>query len=415
MTAATERQTTRPAWLDAADDATFRAGLRAWIAANQPEGWRERMRGASEEDYVALQREWFEVLRRVGLHAANWAREWGGAELSLIRQAVVAEELAHAGAPQLAINSVALHQVGVTLLNEGTDAQRERHLGAIVDGEIWCQGFSEPAAGSDLAALQTTAVATETGYRINGQKIWSSYAQYATYCLLLALTDPAAPKRRGISALIVDLRSPGIEVRPIIQSTGQSEFCEIFLTDVEVPRENLVGAENDGWRVAQRTLAAERGVHVLDQVERLCVTRTLLARRIEALLPDLDAAGTGQAAREELGGLYAETEILRSLCWRVLGDVEREGGAGPEASLIKLMYSETLQRLADAGVRWAGLDAQIERPLVRGTDWESGDWLVDYLGSWAWTVGGGTSEILRNIVAERVLGLPREPQTETKR
>lgn len=396
---------------DGVDDEAFRQRVRAWAAANVPAGWRDRLRGADDAAYAAFQRQWFDRLRDGGLLAAHWPAEWGGGGYSLRRQAIIAAELARAGAPQITINSVALYHAGATLLRHGTDAQRRRHLPAILAGEVWCQGFSEPNAGSDLASLQTTALRDGDAYVVNGQKIWSSYAMYASFCLLLARTDPDAPKRRGLSFLILDLSLPGVDVRPIRQATGESEFCEIFLTDVRVPVESVLGAENDGWNVAQNTLATERGVQTLDQIERLCVTRGLLARDLAARLPALDERSQGGAARQELGRLYADTEILRIVCGRMLDELERSGGAGPEASIVKILYSETLQRLADAGTRWAGPAGQVEEPLLRGAYWESGDWLVDYLASWAWTVGGGTNEILRNVLAERVLELPREPRS----
>jgi alkylation response protein AidB-like acyl-CoA dehydrogenase len=387
------------------DEAALRHWVSAWAREHVHDDWRERLRGAEESAFLTFQRWWFESLRDAGLLAAHWPSEWGGGGFSLVQQAVIAEELARARAPQLTVNSVALYHGAATLLAAGTDEQRHRHLPAILEGEVWCQGFSEPNAGSDLASLQTRAVWTGEGWIVSGQKTWSSYAQYADFCLLLARTDQSVPKRKGISCLILDLRSDGIDIRPIKQSTGEEEFCEIFLDDVFIPRENLIGPEHAGWQVAQTTLAAERGVQVLEHVERLCASRAQLARDLEDRLSgELDAAVAG-CARQELGALYAETEILRIICHRML-----EGGSGPEASIIKVMYAETLRRLDDAGTRWSGLEGQLERPLLRGASWETGDWLVDYLAFPGWTIGGGTTEILRNIVAERVLGLPREPE-----
>jgi alkylation response protein AidB-like acyl-CoA dehydrogenase len=392
-------------------DADVRTGVAEWAREGVPAGWRDWMRGASEAKFVDFQRDWFGRLREAGIVAPHWPLDWGGAGCSLSRQAIIAEELARAGAPQILVNSVALFHAAATLTHAGSDAQRRRHLPAILAGEVWCQGFSEPGAGSDLAGLQTRARRDGERFVVNGQKIWSSYAQYADFCLLLARSDPEAPKRKGISFLILDLKSAGVEVRPIRQSTGEQEFCELFLDDVEIPVDCLIGEENEGWRVAQQTLAAERGVQVLDQVERLSGTVGRFAADVKRVTEERDrAAVDGGAARQELGGIIAEAEILRSICHRMLTDLERHGGAGPEASILKLMYSETLQRLDDAGTRLVGLEAQVERPLLRGASWESGDWLIDYLASWAWTVGGGTSEILRNVVAERVLGLPREPE-----
>jgi alkylation response protein AidB-like acyl-CoA dehydrogenase len=399
----------RAQWALLDDDEEFRAQVGAWARANVPVGWRERLRGAPEREFVALQRDWFGQLRAAGLLAPHLPSPWGPG-FPLARQAIIAEQLARAGAPQLSINSVAIVHAAATLLGAGSARQRDRHLPAILDGEVWCQGFSEPNAGSDLSALQTRARWTDTGYVVNGQKIWSSYAQYADFCLLLARTDPDAPKRRGISFFILDLSTPGVEIRPIRQSTGESEFCEIFLTDVTIPLDGLIGEEHHGWQIAQQTLAAERGVHALEQIERLCVSRGRLASDVADRLAELDAARTGDAARQDLGQLSAETEILRMICHRLLRDGDDDRPPGPEAMLVKLLYSETLQRLDEAGVRWSGPEGQLARPLQLGASWETGDWMIDYVASWAWTIGGGTSEILRNIVAERVLGLPREPE-----
>ena len=391
-------------------DEEARAVLAAWARENVPAGWRERLRGAGEEEFVGFQREWFECLREAGLLAGHWPIEWGGGGHSLARQAAIAEELARAGAPQLSVNSVALYHAAGTLLGAGSEEQRARHLPAILAGEVWCQGFSEPGAGSDLASLQTRARREGDRFVVNGQKIWSSYAQYADFCLLLARSNPEAPKRQGISFLILDLRSPGVEVRPIRQATGEREFCELFLDDVEIPAANLVGEENHGWQVAQSTLAAERGIQVLDQVERLCATRDRFAAEVARSLPRLEDRRRDGAARQDLGAIVAETEVLRSLCARQLAVAEKGGGSGGEASIVKVMYSEALQRFDEAATRWSGPSAQLERPLIRGANWESGDWLVDYVASWAWTIGGGTSEVLRNVIAERLLGLPREPR-----
>jgi alkylation response protein AidB-like acyl-CoA dehydrogenase len=386
------------------DEVELRDWVRSWAGKHVPAGWRTRMRGADEEAFLAFQRWWFHSLRDAGMLAAHWPTEWGGGGFSLSQQAIIAEELARARAPQLTVNSVALYHGAATLLAAGTDEQRSQHLPAILQGEVWCQGFSEPNAGSDLAGLQTRATPVDGGWVINGQKTWSSYAQYADFCMLLARTDPSVPKRKGISYLILDLRSDGVEIRPIKQSTGEEEFCELFLSDVFIAREQLIGSENAGWQVAQSTLAAERGVQVLEHVERLCATRAQLARELKDRRSWQDDA-TAACARQELGALYAQTEILRIICHRML-----EGGTGPEASIIKVMYAETLQRLDDAATRWAGLEGQLQRPLLRSASWETGDWLLDYLAFPGWTIGGGTTEILRNIVAERVLGLPREPE-----
>ncbi|UGS34829.1 acyl-CoA dehydrogenase family protein [Capillimicrobium parvum] len=394
---------------DPAELEAWRTHVRAWVAENVPADWRARMTGAGDEEYVAFQRWWMGRLREGGYLAPHVPKRWGGGGCTLAQQVILAEELAHAGAPQLTVTSTALYHAASTLLAAGTDEQQARHLPAILAGEIWTQGFSEPGAGSDLASLQTRARREGDRYVVNGQKIWSSYATYATHCLLLARTDPDAPKRRGITCFILDMTLPGVQIVPIRQSTGEHEFCEIFLTDVELGADRILGAENDGWRVAQGTLSTERSVFVLEQIERLCVTRGRLTADVAAQLPALNGTPAEGRLRQSLARLYAETEVLRLICYRMLDDLGRHGGAGPESSVIKVMFAETLKRVDELGTTVGGLDAQRLRPHTQGVNWESGDWMVDLLATPAWTVGGGSSEIMRNVIAERVLGLPREP------
>ena len=330
--------------------------------------------------------------------------------MPVAQQIVLYQELAAHDAPRLVLPFVSVHHAAATLLAAGTEEQRRRHLPAILDGEIWVQGFSEPAAGSDLASLRTTARRDGDEYVVTGQKVWASGAQYADWCLLLARTDPEAPKRHGISYFLLDMRSPGIEVRPIRQATGESHFCEIFLDRVRIPAEQLVGAENAGWRVAQQTLGAERGLTMLELAERLGQAgfRWLVD---ECNRPD--SAGRRPVDDPVVGDHLAalETEItgLRELC-RDLVERHEAGTAGPaDASVVKLYYSELLQRVMDFGVEVGGLAAHevLRKPMSGG--WESGAWVLDFVGSWEWTIPGGTSEIQRTIIGERGLGLPREP------
>jgi alkylation response protein AidB-like acyl-CoA dehydrogenase len=282
-------------------------------------------------------------------------------------------------------------------------------LPAILDGQIWCQGFSEPGAGSDLAGLRTRAARHGDRYVVNGQKVWSSGAMHADWCLLLARTDPDAPKRRGISYFLMDMHSAGVEVRPIKQATGAAEFCELFLTDVAIPLDNRVGDENDGWRIAQATLTAERGPTILELAERLSVATTwlvdLATRREMGSRPAID----DPAVREELVTLQTEVAILRRLCRNVVEDLIRRGGSGPEASIIKVFYSELLRRLMAFAVTVAGPDTHRRASKSLSVGYESRQWMLDYVDSWSWITGGGTNEIQRSVIGERVLGLPREP------
>jgi alkylation response protein AidB-like acyl-CoA dehydrogenase len=387
----------------------FRATVRTWCEAHIPAGWRQSQTGVSDEQFVSFQKAWFAELHSAGFAVPHWPREWGGG-MSVAEQIVLYQELAAHDAPRLVLAFVGIHHAASTLLAAGTDEQRQRHLPAILDGEIWVQGFSEPEAGSDLASLRTTARKDGNSFVVNGQKLWASGGLHADWCLLLARTDPDAPKRRGISYFLLDMATPGIEVRPIRQATGDSHFCEVFLNDVVIPAANLVGPENAGWQVAQATLGAERGMTMLELAERLgnggfrwlvegcSQSRLTQGRPIDH-----------PVVQDRLAQFDIEITGLRGLCRKLVEDSEA-GNAGPaDASVVKLYYSELLQRMTDFGVEIGGLAAHthLTKPISSG--WESGSWMLDFIGSWEWTIPGGTSEIQRTIIGERGLGLPREP------
>ncbi|WP_063011319.1 acyl-CoA dehydrogenase family protein [Nocardia kruczakiae] len=386
--------------------AEFREQVRQWCAANIPPGWRARQTGATDAEFVDFQQEWFQRLRAGGFAVPHWPREWGGG-MPVAQQAVLYSELAAHDAPRLVLAFVSIHHAASTLLAAGTAEQRKRHLPAILDGEIWCQGFSEPDAGSDMAALRTSARRRGDTYVVTGRKLWASGAAFADWCLLLARTDPKAPQRHGISYFLLDMRSPGVEVRPIRQATGEWHFCEIFLDDVEIPAANLIGPEHQGWQVAQRTLGAERGLTMLELAERLAHGGF---RRLVSLCarprPGGGCALDDPPVADRLAQLDTELAGLRGLCADLVA-AERPGPA--EASIVKLYYSELLQRMTDFGTEVAGLSAHAVLRKPRSSGWESGAWMLDFLGSWEWTIPGGTSEIQRTIIGERGLGLPREP------
>jgi alkylation response protein AidB-like acyl-CoA dehydrogenase len=329
--------------------------------------------------------------------------------MSAAQQVVLYQELAAHDAPRLVLAFVSIHHAASTLLQAGTDEQRRRHLPAILDGEIWCQGFSEPEAGSDLASLRTTARRDGDRFVVNGQKLWASGARHADWCLLLARTDPDAPKRKGISYFLLDMRSPGVDVRPIRNALGDSHFCEVFLDDVEIPEANLVGPEHAGWQVAQSTLSAERGMTMLELAERL-------GGGFRWLLDDCARPADGGSrpiddpvVRDALARFETELTGLRSVC-RDLVERADAGTAGPaDASIVKLYYSELLQRLTGFAADVVGLDVHTQRSKPLSSGWESGAWVLDFVGSWEWTIPGGSSEIQRTIIGERGLGLPREP------
>ena len=387
----------------------FRTTVRSWCEEHVPRDWRQSQTGAGDAEFVRFQKSWFAELHGAGYAVPHWPSEWGGGlrtrgaarKMSVPEQIVLYQELAAYDAPRLVLAFVGIHHAASTLLVAGSDEQRRRHLPAILDGEIWVQGFSEPEAGSDLASLRTSARRIGDSYVVNGQKLWASGGMHADWCLLLARTDPDAPKRKGISYFLLDMTAPGVEVRPIRNAIGDSHFCEIFLNDVSIPAANLVGAENAGWQVAQATLGAERGLTMLELAERL---GNAGFRWLVQASPLDDPIVADRLAR-------FETEIagLRGLCRKVVEDNEA-GTAGPaDASIVKLYYSELLQRLTDFGTEIGGLAAQTELAKPMSSGWESGCWVLDFIGSWEWTIPGGSSEVQRTIIAERGLGLPREP------
>jgi alkylation response protein AidB-like acyl-CoA dehydrogenase len=393
------------------DLAEFRNRVRQWCTDHVPVDWRTAQTGVSDAEFAAFQKAWFAELHEAGFAVPHWPREWGGG-MSVGEQIVLYQELAAADAPRLVLAFVGIHHAASTLLVAGTDEQRQRHLPAILDGELWVQGFSEPEAGSDLASLRTTARRDGDTFIVNGQKLWASGGAHADWCLLLARTDPVAPKRKGISYFLMDMTTPGIDVRPIRNAVGDSHFCEVFLNDVAIPAANLVGAENAGWQVAQETLGAERGMTMLELAERLgnagfrWLVDECARTRSDGARPLDDGV-----VRDRLAQFEIEVAGLRGLCRKVVEGHE-SGGLGPaDASVVKLFYSELLQRLTDFGTEIAGLPAHtvLTKPMSSG--WESGSWALDFIGSWEWTIPGGASEIQRTIIGERGLGLPREPMS----
>jgi len=381
----------------------FRSQVRSWLAAHVPAGWKETLAGAPIEEYIAFQHWWLGEMRSAGFDVAHWPAAHGGGR-SVAEQAVLCQELAAAGAPDLRLFTVSLHHAATTILAHGSE-EHQRHLEAIRHGEIWCQGFSEPDAGSDLANLRTRADRRDDDYVINGTKIWSSNAAYADMCLLLARTDPNVAARAGLSFFLMDMRTAGVTVRPIEQINGDREFCEIFFTDAKVPLAQRLGEEGDGWAIAQTTLSTERGPALLELQARL---RHDLDRLV--VLAVESGVDHDHHIRQQIVGRYEEVEILRLLIERMLKSVDETGRAGVESSIIKLYYSDLLQRLTALGVEIDGLRTQLVPPALTSREWASGHWLMDHISSWGWTIAGGTNQIQRNLIGERVLGLPKEPR-----
>jgi alkylation response protein AidB-like acyl-CoA dehydrogenase len=288
----------------------------------------------------------------------------------------------------------------------GTPAQKERYLPGILKGEIWCQGFSEPNAGSDLASVRTRAELKGDRYVVNGQKTWSTMAQYADRCLLLVRTGTSEPPQAGLTYLLLDMRSKGVSVRPIDQITGDDEFAEIFFDDVEVPVESRVGQEGEGWAVAQSTLASERGLTLVELTQRMRYSLSRIATLMRAR-----GCADDPALRRDLGALIAKVDAACALADRyLLRRISGEEAVG-DASVVKLQYSRTLREFTALGLRIAGLQGQYREDFTRGGSQETGNWAVDFMNSYNWTIAGGSDEIQRNIIAERMLGMPREPKT----
>jgi len=385
---------------------TLRAEVRSWLERNVPAGWRAAMTGTDQESFVRAQRDWFAKLVQAGYATPHWPQGWPGGGRSLAEQKVIYEEVARADAPRLILYFVSLYHAACTLMECGSPEQREKYLPGIIAGDIWCQGFSEPNAGSDLASLKTRAERRGDRYVINGQKIWSTMAQYADRCLLLARSGKSGPPQAGLTYLLVDMRSRGISVRPIDQITGDDEFAEIFFDDVEVPVENRVGEEGEGWAVAQATLASERGLTLVELTQRMRYALPLVGAAMR------DAGRFDDTAiRRDLGRLVARVDAACALAdWYLLRRISGEEAPG-DASMVKLCYARTLREFTALGLRVGGLQSQYHKGFMRGATQETGNWMVDFMNSYNWSIAGGSDEIQRNIIAERLLRMPREPKT----
>ena len=384
------------------DLVAFRDAVREWLAEVVPADAIQEMIDATEEEGVEVQRRWMAERHKVGLGTPHWPKEYGGADLSLEHQIILAEEFARSGAPVIPAFMISLNHLPGTLLAWGTEEQKRRHLPGIPAGDIWCQGFSEPGAGSDLASLRTRAERQGDHYVVNGQKIWSSMAMYAKWCILLTRTDPDAPKHKGISFFLLDMRSPGVEVRPIRQINGRSEFAETFLTDVKIPAENLVGPENRGWEVAQATLSSERGVIAFEYIERARYAVEEFHR--DAVRKEAAWLKDDQLRREFIDQIV-ELQANRLLIRRLLRDRGYEVKAGDMLpSYIKLHGSVFRQRMSSLLTKIAGLEGQQFRTGFEEVYYPA---MYTFLSSYSWTIAGGSNEIMRNVIAERGLGMPR--------
>ena len=379
----------------------FRDELRAWLGANMGPPWREILRAskATEDNLIELRREWQRKLHRAGYLGMGWPAEWGGRGATAVETSLFETELARADAPPI-VNFLGIGLLGPALIHHGSEAQRRRFIPPMLSAdEIWCQGFSEPGAGSDLASLKTAARLEGDHFVLNGQKVWTTFGPWADWIFVLARTD-SKDRYGGISFILCKLDTPGVTVRPLRQITGESEFGEVFFEDVRVPKGNLVGKIGEGWRIAMTVLAFERGALGLAVCERY-------ARDLRQLASACREIGrTGEAAREKLARLLVENEVLKANGVRMLANLADGRVPGPESSIEKLYWSEFDKRFRETALDLLGPGGQLLRASAMArTDV---DWAREFLWSRAGTIYSGSSEVQKNIIAKRVLNLPQD-------
>src|SRR6058998_2689992 len=374
------------------EELAFQREVRAWLARNVPKRQRdERPIEFGDPRRIAEAKAWQRKVHEAGYLALAWPREWGGQGADVMRQTIVNEEMVRARAPGL-IGLLGISMVGPTLIQHGSEEQRRRHLPSILTAaEIWCQGYSEPGSGSDLASLRTRAELRGDEFVVNGQKVWTSNAQYADWMFCLVRTDPDAPRHAGISYVLIDMRTPGITVRPLVQMTGDAGFNEVFLEDVRVPRANLVGQLNAGWQVANATLAHERN---------MLGSPTRTQRR------NGGPASKDPVVRQCLADLAIRVETMKLEAYRQLTDALRKRPPGISASVNKLVTTELNHDIARAALDVLGSYGPLHKRDPRARDGVV--WPTDFMYSLGLIIGGGTSQIQKNIIAERGLGMPRE-------
>ena len=390
-----------------AEDQAFRAHVRQWLKENMP---KKKLETLDEK------REWHTKLYNAGFLGMGWPKEYGGQEARPMEQAIVGEEMARANAPS-GLNGLGIGIVAPTLIHHGTEQQKRDHVKRILTAEeLWCQLYSEPNSGSDLASLQCRADVDGDEFVVNGQKIWTSGAYQSDWGILLARTDRSAPKHQGISCIMVDMHQPGVEVRPLKQISGSSEFCEVFFTNLRIVADNLIGEMNAGWRIAQTTLGYERGGNTLSRVARLQESFDRIIAVCKRLKRNNRPAIEDPAVRQKLGEIYAEIEVLRYASLRLLSRLEKGQRPGPEASISKLHYSELdkhvqelfLDILGPYGQQIGGVPEEFAMEPDAEAYGEPGSWAYSFFWSRAGTIYAGSSEIQKNILGERVLGLPKE-------
>ncbi|MGI8461345.1 MAG: acyl-CoA dehydrogenase family protein, partial [Solirubrobacterales bacterium] len=371
-----------------AEEEVFRDEIRSWLEANHP----GPSPGGGETAEFQFQREWQKVMHAGGWAGISWPKEYGGRGATLIEQSIASEEMARAKVPRPA-NVLGLVMGGPVVIAHGDEDQKERFLDPILSGEeIWCQGFSEPESGSDLASLKTRAVKSNGEWVVTGQKVWTTFAHEAKWCMLVARTDPDAPKHKGLTYLICDMEQDEVEVRPLRQITGESEFNELFIEEARIPDENVIGGAGNGWNVAITTLMHERAG--LGGSAAMAMS-AMLDELVE--LANQRGLGEDPLIRDKIARLKIGIEGLRLGAMRALTQTMKVGIPGPEGSVAKLQWSSTNQAMTELAVDIGGVE-MLERDST---------WAYRFLRARANSIEGGTTEILKNIVAERVLGLPK--------
>jgi alkylation response protein AidB-like acyl-CoA dehydrogenase len=382
-----------------AEHLRFRDELRAWLEANLSRPWRAEIReaGATEDGLIEKRRAWQRKLADAGYLGLDWPREWGGRGLGAVEKSIFEAEIARADAPPI-VNFLGIGLLGPALIHHGSEEQRRRFLPPMLSAdEIWCQGFSEPGAGSDLASLKTAARIDGDEFVLDGQKVWTTFGPWADWIFVLARTDPK-DRYGGISFILVELDTPGVTVRPLRQITGESEFGEVFFEEARVPRSHLVGQIGEGWKIAMTVLAYERGAVALAYSARYARDLAVLGASCREL------GRTSPAVREKLARLVVENEVMRANGIRMLANLADGKVPGPEASLDKLYWSEFDKRFRETALDLLGPGGQLARSSALAA--ADVDWSREFLWSRAETIFSGSSEIQKNIVAKRALGLP---------
>jgi len=373
------------------EERAFKDGATSWLQANKPDfGDGDEN---SRREWIDKRRAWQKKMFEAGYIGLNWPKEYGGKGATLMEQLLFSEALIETGAPS-PVNVLALGMLGPTLIAQGSEEQKQRYLPRMLDAdEIWCQGFSEPNAGSDLSALKTRSEREGDHYLVNGQKVWTTLAHVSKFCMLLCREFPAENPRDGLTYLIVDMKAPGVEVRPLVQITGDAEFNEIFFTDVKVPADNVVGEPGKGWAGAMTTLLHERGTLGMSLANQASITVQALTEHARRL-----GRGSEPLVRQRIAQHVTEARALHLNGQRAVTNTMKAGMPGPEGSLMKLFWSELNQRMQETAVDLEGMYGQLQ---------DNGPWQYGFLRSRGNTIEAGSSEVLRNIIAERVLGLPR--------